>query len=68
MLSNSIYLELKEILSFRYKNRERKKEKQGLIHYLTLLTDTSLYKGGKTKCEKAEDRINGLFVLYIKEL
>ena len=26
------------------------------------------YKGGKTKCEKAEDRINGLFVLYIKEL
>ncbi len=36
-------LELMEILSFRYKNRERKKEKQGLIHYLTLLTDTSLY-------------------------
>ena len=27
-----------------------------------------LIKGGKTKCEKAEDRINGLFVLYIKEL
>lgn len=26
------------------------------------------FKGGKTKCEKAEDRINGLFVLYIKEL
>ena len=36
-------LELMEILSFRYKNRERKKEKQGLIHYLTLLTNTSLY-------------------------
>ncbi len=36
-------LELMEILSFRYKNRERKNEKQALIHYLTLLTDTTLY-------------------------
>ena len=36
-------LELMKILSFHYKNRERKKEKQGLIHYLTLLTGTSLY-------------------------
>lgn len=59
-------LELMEILSFRYKNRERKKEKQGLIHYLTLLTGTSLYLTTLIKMCPSNEVTNRVSAKYVQ--